>query len=881
MYPISDPLYDPSNAVLLCDAPHCRAKAYHQRCHFVPVFSIPRGPWVCLLCKYEESLDSRGSKKSQQIWIGQEAPQSKVLGPIIDDDTELLNKFDREAASLKADAISEELSRLTKSLEHSMSNIRSAEHTITFYTNTERLRKELLSCFPRISSEFVHAKVKYSHSKFKIRQQLLSLQHYISDPPSRPEPRFKVGENIQTEAEPSSDPNIILRKRKNLGLQDKTERSSSCVANTVCCVCYGESMLQNKMFLCSGVNCERAFHNNCLRPKPSLSDFKNRSKNWLCPFCSKLSELILYVQQAYSGGHGCDVSWERAENVFPKARMEYQAALLLKERKAPIEALFGESFELKACIDENHTLSRDSDADDGDEDFSSDDSDDISSSSESASSYGSLHMTERGKQEMAKKELAYLSGAEDVSAVSEFGTSTSKSSVSGRRKKRKTRTCQKDVEDAGKFDLRNIIHGKRKRSMVDYKKLNADLFGDSIDLQAENTTDDDAEESANHYFPDDGDSESCTRHSSADNAKGHPDMSFKGLDRNKKCDKTLKTSDPAMEKPSRSMRRKPLINYRVLAGVIPSEEESESSNQGRECVTSVQKRSRQEGTDKKIMRASISKNQRKDVYSALHEINDNEAGKIFAKRVQKSMGAEKTKQEFKEKRKSFCTCKRSKCLKLYCICFSNERYVFDAYFHVFRVEFLTRSTQFTFAFFRLCVDRLCKCHDCGNRTAPGANDTVSSCAQAAEVARCPPHEILLALKMEEPMDEESCTNSPLQQSTSSTTGVDLPSLLLSLKTNDNPVKRRCSPRNNSHCTDASSSELAMKSSHILTALHPVASANVLESKFGNYSSDASKTSPIKNELPLRCSCRKSSCLKLYCYCYSQGSFCNQEWLVNS
>jgi hypothetical protein len=187
----------------------------------------------------------------------------------------------------------------------------------------------------------------------------------------------------------------------------------------------------------------------------------------------------------------------------------------------------------------------------------------------------------------------------------------------------------------------------------------------------------------------------------------------------------------------------------------------------------------------------------------------------------------------------------------------------------------------SFAFFRLCVDELCKCHNCGNRMAPGANVTVINCAQnEAAAARCPPHEILLALKKEEPMDEDPCRNSPLQQSTSSTTGDDLPSLLLSLKANDNPSKRRCSPRNDSHGTDASSSELAMKSSPTPTALHPVTSANVLESKFVNNSTDESKTSPIKNELPLRCSCRKSSCLKLYCYCYSQASFCNQEWLVN-
>lgn len=679
MYPISDPLFDPSNAVLLCDAPNCRAKAYHQRCHFVPVFSIPRGPWICLLCQYEESLERRGTKKSQQVGM-QEAPQRKVLGPIIHDDSEFLNKFDREAAYLKAEAISEELSRLTKSLEHSMSNIRSAEHTITFYTNTERLRKELVSSFPRISSEFVHAKIKYSHNKFKVRQQLLSLQHYISELPPRPEPRFDVEKNIQTDAEPSSD------------AHDKTESSRSCATNTLCCVCYGESTPQNNIFLCGGINCKRAFHMDCLRPKLTLYDFTNHRKDWLCPFCSKLSELVLYVQQAHCGGHGYDVSWERADHVFPEARMEYQAALLLKERKAPIEVLFGESLELMACIDDN-ALSRVSDADDGDEDFCSDDSDEISSGDESASSNGSsLPMTERGRQERAKGELAYLSGAEDVSTVSEFEeSSTSKSTVFGRRKKRKTRICQTttenvsnglqktfqkgNFEDAGEFDLRNIVQGKRKRSVVDYKKLNADLFGDSIDVQSENTTDNDANESGNYHLPDDGDSASYTSSSSADTAKGRPDMSFKGLDRTTKCDKSLKAAEPSRERSSRSMRKKPLVNYRVLAGVIPSEDGSEKSDQVRECV---QKRKREEVKEDKNRRESKSKKPKKDDYAALQEVNDSETGKNFAKRVPKNMRLDKSKQEFKEKSKSFCTCKRSKCLKLYCICFSNERYVFDA-----------------------------------------------------------------------------------------------------------------------------------------------------------------------------------------------------------
>jgi len=61
-YNLNDPLFDPCNAVLLCDAPNCRAQAFHQRCHFVPIFSIPRGEWICLLCQYEQSLQKKTTK---------------------------------------------------------------------------------------------------------------------------------------------------------------------------------------------------------------------------------------------------------------------------------------------------------------------------------------------------------------------------------------------------------------------------------------------------------------------------------------------------------------------------------------------------------------------------------------------------------------------------------------------------------------------------------------------------------------------------------------------------------------------------------------------------------------------------------------------------
>ena len=78
--------HDPGNSLMLCDGPaHAKSekkgndgrdgseegyrcdRAYHQRCHFVPVLSIPRGPWRCLVCRFrdEEYLKEKASRKAK------------------------------------------------------------------------------------------------------------------------------------------------------------------------------------------------------------------------------------------------------------------------------------------------------------------------------------------------------------------------------------------------------------------------------------------------------------------------------------------------------------------------------------------------------------------------------------------------------------------------------------------------------------------------------------------------------------------------------------------------------------------------------------------------------------------------------------------------
>jgi len=58
---LPESLYDGSNTIVFCDT--CN-RPYHQRCHFVPLITIPRGEWHCLLC---QSSSSSSTTKANNI----------------------------------------------------------------------------------------------------------------------------------------------------------------------------------------------------------------------------------------------------------------------------------------------------------------------------------------------------------------------------------------------------------------------------------------------------------------------------------------------------------------------------------------------------------------------------------------------------------------------------------------------------------------------------------------------------------------------------------------------------------------------------------------------------------------------------------------------
>ena len=104
--------HDPTNALILCDGPihnissssssgYVCNRAYHQRCHFVPVLSIPRGTWRCLICRYYDEVyiqrtnirKRTGKKNSTMKTDNDVSKQSSSIGTPPLSDMELSSIF--------------------------------------------------------------------------------------------------------------------------------------------------------------------------------------------------------------------------------------------------------------------------------------------------------------------------------------------------------------------------------------------------------------------------------------------------------------------------------------------------------------------------------------------------------------------------------------------------------------------------------------------------------------------------------------------------------------------------------------------------------------------------------------------------------------------
>jgi len=230
-------IYDPENALLICDTPGCN-RSYHQRCHFVPIFCIPKREWYCLICQFKKELmknkrtslspkakskeligHSRNHNPSSNILFGKDAfnalskPMTisevdalfPVPGAPLSHDTNTIRRtggpttseiassanvaakerFEFHSAYLKSTILERELSRRIKStIDFNLGRVRLSQNTIRAYTQTNRARKALLESYKKRNTfpqEFNQSVLRMAESKQKIRGIAESLQRAIQN----------------------------------------------------------------------------------------------------------------------------------------------------------------------------------------------------------------------------------------------------------------------------------------------------------------------------------------------------------------------------------------------------------------------------------------------------------------------------------------------------------------------------------------------------------------------------------------------------------------------------------------------------------------------------------------------------------------------------
>jgi hypothetical protein len=296
-----------------------------------------------------------------------------------------------------------------------------------------------------------------------------------------------------------------------------------------CCVCFiGDSSDENDVLLCDGQGCYRAFHMKCLQPQVKAEDIANEEEDWFCPLCSAISNMIHDVQCQFMDHDDHDweerrakgedssslQSWGHVDQVFPQAEWEYEAALQLKKGKQNedtqqlLAVYFGQDV-VDSQKNGHPRAERVVGSDDEDEnDYSlfdensfqdkrrqkrqpkdGQEEDDHHANDESTrSSQASLVDMSSVELSIGREELAALSDVVDESFDnnSDQETGGDNPKGGGRRKSRRLRhgghhssePTNGDVVLGADFNEANILPGKRRRQMVDYRKLNDALFGE-------------------------------------------------------------------------------------------------------------------------------------------------------------------------------------------------------------------------------------------------------------------------------------------------------------------------------------------------------------------------------------------------------------------
>lgn len=201
-------LHDPNNALLICDG--CD-RCYHQRCHFVPVLSVPRKNWYCLICQYKAKiLTTKKGRRGRPKLSSSPSPKKQFEGTMVGNDnksndlclvdtsppsveeldvicrvsqvekrddasgnndstpqkfenentinganhqiskSEIQMRFEYHSSQMKADLLRKGSQQLVKTIDHNLSSIRLCQNSIRALTETNnRARKGLIEKYNR------------------------------------------------------------------------------------------------------------------------------------------------------------------------------------------------------------------------------------------------------------------------------------------------------------------------------------------------------------------------------------------------------------------------------------------------------------------------------------------------------------------------------------------------------------------------------------------------------------------------------------------------------------------------------------------------------------------------------------------------------------
>ncbi|KAF0720246.1 Aste57867_433 [Aphanomyces stellatus] len=278
----------------------------------------------------------------------------------------------------------------------------------------------------------------------RVRNRLSNMRVYVAFQEAYEVDGWRGGETIKPTAELISVRNKLahskrvmvrdLREFDALFAADKPlpkDASELADDEIICSKCGStETSDGNDIVLCDCSPCHRAYHQQCL--EPVLMELPNEEDEWYCPRCDGVFKCLVLINSTFAE------TWETLDEIFPDLKQTADTAA---------NADAADSDESDEDFDANEI---DNDNDDEDASAESDD-DDAHALSESEVQYH--------QKTTVVLDVSRRSQARDGSADED----------------------ENDDDDPAKL----IVHGKRKRAVVDYRKLHGEMFPQGEDDEDE------------------------------------------------------------------------------------------------------------------------------------------------------------------------------------------------------------------------------------------------------------------------------------------------------------------------------------------------------------------------------------------------------------